>query len=224
MSVPSALFRREAIDFQQQHRQWGNVAFLQPMSTKVVAWLLVASFAAIVLFLFVEPYSRKETAIGYLTPTTGTAKIFAPQRGTISRVYVREGEQVSEGEPLLTVETDQIAGDGTDVNARMLDTLLSQKQLLVANISGEERRAVSERERLTALVSGLGSEIGQIEGQIRIQGERLKVADSDIAAANQLRAKGIIAEADFRRRQAQMLELRQAAAALRQQIDARKNR
>ena len=88
-------------------------------------------------------YSRKETAIGYLTPTTGTAKIFAPQAGTIKQVFVEEGEPVKEGQPLLAVETNQIAADGIDVNANMFDLLRSQQ------------RADAERERLTALVRSL---------------------------------------------------------------------
>jgi membrane fusion protein len=223
MSVGPALFRQEAIEFQQRHRRWGNVAALQPVSTKIVAWLLAVSAAAILFFLLVAQYSRKEIAVGYLTPTTGTAKIFAPHRGTIQRIYVQEGDRVEEGQPLLAVETNQIAADGVDVNASMLDTLLAQRELLAKNIAGEEQRATSEGERLTALLRGLQSEVAQIEGQIKIQGERLGVVESDMAAAEQLRAKGIMAEGDFRRRHIIMLEQRQAAAALNQQIAARKN-
>ena len=124
-----ALFRPEAIAFQRQHRQSGDVACLQPVSTKIIAWLLVLSSAAVVCFLIIAQYARKETAIGYLTPTRGTAKVFAPQRGAIKQLYVEEGDTVAEGQPLLAVETDQIASDGSDVNASMLDTLRSQKEL-----------------------------------------------------------------------------------------------
>jgi multidrug efflux pump subunit AcrA (membrane-fusion protein) len=34
-----------------------------------------------------------------------TAKIFAPQAGTIKQVFVEEGEPVKEGQPLLALET-----------------------------------------------------------------------------------------------------------------------
>lgn len=107
----------------------------------------------IILFLFVAQYSRKEVAVGYLTPATGTAKIFAPERGTIKAVHVEQGSTVREGQPLLTIDTDQIAADGIDVNASMLNTLRSQKALIAENINGEEERTGSERQRLTALRS-----------------------------------------------------------------------
>src|SRR5215208_3337336 len=152
MASQRLLFRQEAIDFQRHHRQWGDVASLQPLSAKVIAWFLAASAAVIASFLFVAQYSRKETAIGYLTPKTGTAKIFVPQRGTIKAVHIEQGGAVREGQPLLTVETEQIASDGMDVNASLLNTLRSQRTILSENIKGEEQRVGSEQERLAALL------------------------------------------------------------------------
>ena len=65
------LFRQEAIEFQQHNRQWGQVALLQSLSTKIIAWFIVAAVAIIVIFLFLAQYSRKETVTGYLMPTAG---------------------------------------------------------------------------------------------------------------------------------------------------------
>jgi membrane fusion protein len=223
MSTQRQLFRQEAIDFQQHHQQWGDVASLQPLSIKVLTWFITTAVAVIAIFLFVAQYSRKETALGYLTPTTGTAKIFAPQRGTIKELHVNQSDIVHEGQPLLTVETNQIAADGVDVNASMLDTLVAQKEFLANNIKGEEQRAGSERERLTALVRGLETELSQLQGQFQLQTERLKVAESDLGAADQLRSKGFMAAVEFKRRQMYVLEQRQGVSALNQQLAARQN-
>jgi membrane fusion protein len=223
MASQRLLFRQEAIEFQKHLRHWGDVTSLQPLSTNVMAWFLPLSAAAITLFLFIAQYSRKETAVGYLTPTAGTAKIFAPQRGTVKAVHVEQGSTVREGQPLLTIETDQIAADGLDVNASMLNTLQSQKILIASNISGEEERAGSELERLRALVHGLATEISQLQDQIQLQTERLKITESDLNAADQLRARGIMASVEFKHRQMQVLEQRQAISALNQQLTARKN-
>src|SRR5215211_8002394 len=48
------------------------------------------------------------------------------------------------------------------VNASMVETLAAQRELLAKNIAAEEQRGGSERERLTALVRGLDTEIGQL--------------------------------------------------------------
>src|ERR671920_2512563 len=112
MTSRKLLAPQEAVVFQQHHRQWGDVASLQPLSTKHVAWFIAATVAGICIFLFVAQYARKETALGYLTPTAGTAKIFVPQRGTIKEVHVNQGDLVREGQPLITIETNQIAAEG----------------------------------------------------------------------------------------------------------------
>ena len=155
MAHRPALFRQQAVDFQRHNREWGHVALLQPLSTKVMTYFIALAIALIMSFLFVERYSRKETVVGYLTPTSGTSKVFVPQLGTIREIHIKEGQQVREGQPLLTIDTDQIAANGLDVNAAILDTLKSQKDLLRGQIAAEEQRAKSERERLTALLDGL---------------------------------------------------------------------
>ena len=146
--------------------------------------------------------------------------MFAPPRGTIKKIHVEEGQIVRAGEPLLIVETNQIAADGTDVNASLLDTLEAQKDFLARNTTAEEQRASSERDRLAALVQGLESEIAQLLGQIKIQSDRSQVAESDVAAATRLRPKGFMTEAELRRRRVQFLEQRQGGGALNQQIAA----
>jgi membrane fusion protein len=217
------LFRQEAVDFQRARQQWGEVAALQPLSTKILTWFLVGVVAMLVAFAFLAGYGRKETAIGYLTPTTGTAKIFAPRSGTIRQVHVREGDAVREGEPLLTIDTDQIASDGVDVNVALLDTLSAQRELLSKTIQAEEQRAGAERERLSSLAQGLGSEISQLQAQLQLQKERMEVANSDLDAGQQLRAKGYLTTIEHRRRQMVALEQQQAQQALIQQVAAKRN-
>jgi membrane fusion protein len=193
------------------------------LSSKLTTWFLTGITALLAAFLFIGEYSRKETAVGYLTPTRGTAKIFVPQRGTIRDVHVKEGELVEEGQALLTIETNQIAADGIDVNATLLETLLGQKELLAKNVVAEEQRTHSERDRLNSLIRGLEAEIRELEGQIEIQNDRLQIATNDLSASDQLRSKGFVSALEFRRRQGQVLEHKQALGALHQHVVARRN-
>jgi membrane fusion protein len=175
------------------------------------------------VFLFVFQYARKETALGYLTPTKGTAKIFVPRRGAIREVHVGDGDAVTEGQPLVTVETDQIAADGSDLNAEVLATLLAQKESLGKNIKAEEQRADSEHERLTSLVRGLEAEIAQLEAQRKLQSERLSIVGSELEAAKDLRAKGYMTAIEHRKRQIAVLEQQQVLRGLDQQIAGKQN-
>jgi membrane fusion protein len=223
MTPQRSLFRQEAIEFQQYNRQWGQVALLQPLPTKVMTWVIATAVATVITFLFLGQYARKETVDGYLTPTAGTSKIFVPQLGTIKEIYVKEGQEVQKGQPLLIVETSQIAANDRDVNTTMLDTLVSQRDLLINQITAEQDRTKSEQERLTALINGLETEISEVQAQIEIQNESIRVADALVSAVSGLRARGNISEPEFRQRELAALALKQNLRSLNQQLAARHN-
>ena len=223
MTLQHSLFRQEAIEFQQHHRQWGEVALLQPFSTKIMTWFITTVVAVVLAFLFLGHYARKETVVGYLTPVAGTSKVFVPQQGTIKEIYVKEGQEVQKGQSLFAIETSQIAANGQDVNTTMLDTLESQRNLLTNQIAAEQERTKSEQERLTALIGGLETEISQLQAQIELQNEQIRVSDGLVSSVTGLRAKGYISELEFRQRELAALEQKQKLNSLNQQLAARHN-
>ena len=223
MTPQLSLFRQEAVEFQQHHRQWGEVALLQPLSTKVMTWFFTTAVALVFVFLFLGQYARKETVVGYLTPVSGTSKVFIPQQGTIKEIYVKEGQGVQTGQHLFAVETSQIAANGQDVNTTMLDTLESQRNLLTNQIAAEQERAKSEQERLTALIGGMQTEISHLQAQIEIQNEQIRVSDILVSSVAGLRARGNISEPEFRQRELAALEQKQKLNSLNQQLAARHN-
>jgi len=217
------LFRPEALQFQQQNRQWGQVAPLQPLSTKVLSWFIAAAVVLVLLFLFVGQYARKETVTGYLTPISGTAKIFASQQGTIKEIYVKEGQKVEKDQPLLAINTSQIATSGEDIHASMLATLGSQRDLLEHQIAAEQDRMKSEQARLNALIRGLETEESELRAQIETQNERIRVSSVLVSSVTELRAKALISELEYRQRELAALDNKQKLNALNQQLAARQN-
>src|SRR5215217_4599867 len=189
MAARPTLFRKEAVDFLQQRRSWGEVVSLQPISSTILSWSLAGLVAFILGFITIAQYARKETVTGYLTPTFGTAKIFVPQQGFIKGLHVKEGQQVAEGDPLLTVVTSQISANGDDVNATVLAALAQQRDVVERQIAAEERRTASEHDRLASTIKGIEGETAQLEDQRNIQNERLKLSESFVATGATLTAK-----------------------------------
>jgi len=218
-----SLLRQEAIEFQHHHRQWGQVVLLQPLPIRIMAWSITAAAGLVVVFLLLAQYARKETVIGYLTPTSGTVKIFAPQQGTINAIYVEQGQRVEEAQPLMRVATSQIAANGEDVNATLLNTLTLHKDSLARQSAAEEQRTVSEQKRLTAMIGGLETELVHLRAQIALQNERTQISEGLLANAAQLVPKGYISELEKRLREVDLLEQKQNVTALSQQLAARQN-
>ena len=224
VTAQHSLFRREALEFQQHQRQWGEVVLLQPVPVTMMAWFITIAVLLILIFLSVAQYARKETVRGYLTPTAGTAKIFIPRQGTIGAVHIKEGAIVREGQPLLTIATAQIAADGEDVDAVILDTLTHQRDLLRQQIAAQEERTASERERLSALMRGIEAELAHLESQITLQNERIRLSDEQARSAAKLSARGNMPETEYRQRQEALIEQKQNLALLGQRVAEQKNR
>ncbi|MEH2506514.1 membrane fusion protein [Bradyrhizobium sp. AZCC 1578] len=222
MATRPALFRQEAIDFLHQRHSWGEVVALQPISSTILGWTLAGLVACILVFISVAQYARKETVTGYLTPTFGTAKIFVPQQGFIKELHVKEGQEVAEGDPLLTVVTSQISANGDDVNATVLAALARQREVVERQIAAEERRTASEHERLASTTKGIEGEIAQLEDQRNIQNERLKLSESFVSTGATLIAKGALPAIELKRREQAALEQAQHLASLDQQITVRR--
>jgi membrane fusion protein len=225
-SVPSPvpLFRPEVIEFQQIGRQYGNAVLLQqPVSIKLTSWILAGIVALGVVLLVVGQYSRKANVGGYLALEGGTAKIFPLERGTITKVHVREGQEVHEGQPLLTIDTGRISSTGEDVNAAILDTLTRQREDLKGQIAEQKVRMKSERERLTHVIRGMKAEIGELETQIPLQQERIEISESLVNSIAELVKKGTITVVELKRRQADLLNQKQELSALKQKLPERQN-
>jgi membrane fusion protein len=221
MATRPALFRQEAIDFLHQRHSWGEVVSLQPVSSTILGWILAGVVVLILCFLSIAQYARKETVNGYLTPTFGTAKIFVPQQGFIKELQVKEGQEVAEDDPLLTVVTSQITANGDDVNATVLAVLAQQHDVIERQIAAEERRTASEHDRLISAIKGIEGEIARLEDQRTIQNERLKLSESFVSTGATLIAKGALPEIELKRREQAALEQRQNLMSLDQQITVR---
>ena len=183
MALGPSLFRQEALEFQRGQREFGDIALLQPVSTKLLVWLLAGVVTIAIVFLCSAQFSRKQTVAGFLTPAAGTMKIFPNAEGVVNGIYVKEGQQVNKGDPLFAVATAQVTADGEDVNAAKLAALKQQQESLGHQIAAEQQSATSERERLKTVIAASQSAIGDLRGQIDLQNQRVQLAEGLVNAA-----------------------------------------
>lgn len=216
-----SLFRPEALDYQKQYREFGQVGRLQPLTLKILAWFLIAAVGALLVFIFLTGYTRKETVSGYLAPAHGTAEVFVPQQGTVTSVHVAEDQLVAQGDLLLTIDTSQVTGDGLDVNAAVLKSLQLQKIVLTSQISAEERATRAEKDRLTAAISSGEAELAQITHQTGFQAEQIDIAQKMVDTAVKMHAQGYLSAPEFYKRQQELLDAKQGLSSLKQRYAAR---
>ena len=219
--MTSSLFRPQALEFQKQYREFGQVGRLQPFSAKVLAWLLTIAVGALIVFICLAGYTRKETVAGYLAPALGTSSIFVPEQGTVTALNVAQDQRVTKGDILLTIDTSQITADGLDVNAAILKSLSLQKTVLTNQISEEERTTRAEHDRLSSAITSGEAELVQLSSQTQIQQEQIDLAQQLVDTAEKMHASGYMAAPELFSRKEGLLRAKQELSSLRQRYVAR---
>ncbi len=89
MTTEQTLFRAKALQAQQQRLE-GQVSIVQPVSSSVLCWCLVFILFSLLLLLQQANFSRKETVVGYLKPSSGVVRIHSQRTAVLKQLYVQD--------------------------------------------------------------------------------------------------------------------------------------
>lgn len=160
-------FRRQAIEHQKD-RLHGDLLLLPKLSHTLILSLLLAWLLLVFAWLFTSNYTRKETVSGWLEPASGVTRVYPQSEGVIKQLLVKEGETVSEGQPLMIVNGDHTLVDGTVLEEQLLKeyqgqigTLTEQMErshtLFERNIADTNGALETAREDLTLIMNQTGT-------------------------------------------------------------------
>lgn len=196
--MSSSLFRKEALEHRKD-RLFGDVILLQPLSITVLVAVVVCVCMMILAILFWGSYARKETVQGYLVPDKGIVKTYAPQVGTIARVHVREGDEVKEGDALITMTSERGMQGGSDIDTLLLKELAATQAHQLERIKAEKSLFTSETFRLNTQIEGLKKELGQIDQSLRAQEDRLQIMQTRLNGAKKLLDSKNLSQNDYQK-------------------------
>ncbi|MBL8514116.1 MAG: HlyD family efflux transporter periplasmic adaptor subunit, partial [Betaproteobacteria bacterium] len=197
------LFRDEV--FEAKKDTWlGQVVLIRPISFAYLSGAAAFLAAFIVGALFVGEYTRKAKVPGYIAPAQGLIKIAPQQSGIVALLKVKEGDTVKKGDVLAVINTERTsAGGGTQAEMdRQIgvrrDTLLQDKSKLDVLFAQQQRAAES---RLAAL----RGEVAQLDATIRLQQERVRIAEHMADKHRKLYAEKFISELALQQKEQERL-------------------
>ncbi len=211
----SDLFRREAIEHATQRLE-GQVFLASPLSLKTLGLLLSGIVFAAATFAATATYARKTTVSGFLVPDQGMIRITSQAQGTLRSVLVKEGDNVENGTRLAILDVSTATATGNTGDALLKGF---ESESLAAKSRAESKLALLELERDQANVriSKSQNELAEVDQQIELQQERLKLARDEVDRGEALSAKGYMPKREVDQRRLAALAIEQDLAGARRQ-------
>src|SRR4051812_14638536 len=100
------LFRPDVL--REQQTQWLGPGLLRP--APMHRWFAATgacTVALVIAVLFAGSYTKKARVAGYLVPAQGMVRVIAPRAGVATSILVREGEQVVQGQVLVSLSSEE---------------------------------------------------------------------------------------------------------------------
>ncbi|MEO5625537.1 MAG: HlyD family efflux transporter periplasmic adaptor subunit [Dokdonella sp.] len=203
--METELFRSEVAH--ARRGQWlGPVYIGLPPMTRVLSLLGALVALAIVLFLMLGSYTRRERVGGELLPSGGLLAVTALGNGVLTRVLVVEGQAVSEGEPLLEISTEINGATIGAVGAAIGGELQRQRRRLQQDLTDQQTTNPQRRAAAAEGVEMLREQLRVVAAQRAIREQQAGSAKNLLERLRPLAEKGLVGVFEFKRQEAQSLE------------------
>lgn len=207
------LFRSEALNAKRS--KWlGEILLIRPFGFKALTLAAALIALLIVLFLIFGSYTKRSTVAGELVPDTGVAKIYTPQRGTIVKRLVKEGEAVKQGQVMFVVSSERHRAKIGSIEAEISRQVGNRREFLLDEQAQTIRQHQEERDALTIRIKGLQTELARLDSAIASQRQRLDLAEEAYKRYQTLFEQDYIARDEVERREQDLLDQRSRLLAL----------
>lgn len=201
----SALFRAQARAAKQA--QWlGTVLLVPRVSHTVFTAFAGASVLAIMLLLFFAEYTRTARISGWLVPSEGMMRVFAPRAGVVTSLHVKEGTAVRQGDPLVTLSTELESTTRGATQMEIIRSLEARRDSLATERAQQAIRVAQQEHAMSARLAALSLELRQIEREIAVHRSRVAIAARGEALHRKMRDQGFISELRFHQAESEKLE------------------
>ena len=188
-----SLFRPEAVE-RSKSKPLSSILLIQPVAVNVLTVLSLLIGLALLAFLIFGTYTKKERVTGVLLPNLGLVRVATPQMGTVIKREVTEGQAVKRGDVLYRISSDRAVGSEVEgqlaSNQSELKRQSLEEQLNLQNSMNEISSLQSAQK-----ISALQQQLAQINNELSIYNEQLRIAN-DVYKRNQaLVEEGFISSA-----------------------------
>ena len=171
------LFREEV--FEAKRNSWmGGISLAQPMGIWTLTISAVAATALIVSFLACGEYTQRSRVVGQLVPNLGLSTIVAPTSGVVGRLFAEEGEQVSAGAQLISIDVPRTTSSGADPMNVLREGFDARKASLEQQKSSQDQKLDAQAAGYKGQLATARRELEQIEREVLTRRKQVKIGKS----------------------------------------------
>lgn len=199
------LFRPQVVT-ENQTRWLGTVLLTPRLSFRLFTAFAILSAVAIVLLGCLASYTRKAHINGWLVPQQGLIRVYAPQAGVVTQLDVHEGEDVQQGVPLLRLSAELQSASLGATQVEIARQLAARRSSLVAEGLRYARLRDQQMQALAERLGTLRLEQEQLEREMELQDERIRLAKEAEKRHHQLRRRGLVADSQVQQAEEYRIE------------------
>ena len=180
--MTDSLFRPEAVE-RSKSKPLSSILLIQPLAVNVLTVVSLLIGVALLAFFAFGTYTKKEHVMGVLLPNLGLVRVAAPQAGTVVKREVTEGQTVKRGQVLYRITSDRAVGSAVDGQSVSNQSEL-KRQALEEQLNRQNSLNDISSLQSAQKISGLQHQLTQINSELSIYNEQLRIAN-DVYKRNQ---------------------------------------
>lgn len=201
----AALFRQEAIDARRLSLV-GESLQAHPVSYPRLTAFAVGIVVVLLLFTFFAELARKAQVRGYLAPSAGLIKVYAPSAGTLMERRVSEGQTVRRGDALFVVSPEGASTQLAETQAQALAQIDQRLKNLDRERADQQRLAEVQAHSLRESLVSRERELRELDDSLVLQKERAAGAERIARRHAELLERHFVSQIDADQKHAEMLE------------------
>lgn len=200
----------EHVNQHREHRIQNEIFILLPPKLQWVGWILVVFALGSILYLSMMDVSKSERVRGVLHSRGDAVLVSSTVDGVVEDIYVRDGEHVTKGQPLFSVNQQSYASNQSlsveDDAIRRNTELLTEKEKTLQELPGKHSSFIISLENK---IKRLMEQRRSVQDQLGTASSRLSLAEEQLKKTGTIAKQGYISGLEVSRQQDGVLQLRQ---------------
>ncbi|MBE1160760.1 HlyD family secretion protein [Dyella acidiphila] len=209
-----------------QRGEWMGSMLVATQLSRWLWMLLAVSLAvALMMFLLLGHYTRRESVNGQLVPNAGVLHLSAVSAGLVTRVWVSDGQAVKTGDALIEISGEQESAAIGSTYAFVDQQLRAKRWRLQEDLQAQDELKTQQAQALQSKVALLQAQLVQVAGQLVIQRRQAESARQLLERIKPLGRQGYVSAFQIQQQENAALDAsNQYKSLLRQQLDIRQQR